>query len=231
MDLVGSLQFVTDASEIYKFQSFWVNGFGWKKRYTPYVLHFKLVSILLSQWIWLEVPPVKVTENAEQMFQSFWVNGFGWKGGWADTFFSSAFVFQSFWVNGFGWKRGSRGCIESRKRVSILLSQWIWLEETSALSIETSSISFNPSESMDLVGRSYWSSLHIHYRKVSILLSQWIWLEGICPINTDFEVDGFNPSESMDLVGRIWCFGLRSRLFQFQSFWVNGFGWKSSSIV
>ena len=160
------------------------------------------VSILLSQWIWLE--------------------------GWADTFFSSAFVkvsillsqwiwleanthslilklelrFQSFWVNGFGWKHNFHRIINRSIRVSILLSQWIWLEVPLDGSLTTPEVCFNPSESMDLVGRLGVPICPLDRQWVSILLSQWIWLEVLL------------------LVLFLIAF------FSFQSFWVNGFGWK-----
>ena len=61
--------------------------------------------------------------------------------------------------------------------VSILLSQWIWLEAEFRFLRSLSSQGFNPSESMDLVGSLGLSLRPLREFSVSILLSQWIWLE------------------------------------------------------
>ena len=61
---------------------------------------------------------------------------------------------------------------------------------------------FNPSESMDLVGRLSVEEATKRANEVSILLSQWIWLEALLVRSMLKPRTGFNPSESMDLVGR-----------------------------
>ena len=160
-----------------RFQSFWVNGFGWKFRHQDKKPPSLSVSILLSQWIWLEVRFCSKTIQFVKLFQSFWVNGFGWKSPRSRAWDTPSKEFQSFWVNGFGWK------------------QPLWSIAKCA------GLCFNPSESMDLVGRHGKPTIRSPVVWVSILLSQWIWLEGKGKSCTFSQTKRFNPSESMDLVG------------------------------
>ena len=55
MDLVGSPKALRTLVEDMGFQSFWVNGFGWKDLGLRRYKDTTYVSILLGQWIWLEV--------------------------------------------------------------------------------------------------------------------------------------------------------------------------------
>ena len=66
----------------------------------------------------------------------------------------------------------------------------------------TPSLSFNPSESMDLVGSEISDGGVGRRVIVSILLSQWIWLKDCFDGTLIVKELRFNPSESMDLVGR-----------------------------
>ena len=154
MDLVGSYEISFNLSISNLFQSFWVNGFGWKFANLLNLLCLSLVSILLSQWIWLEVASFEhytIPYNRVSILLSQWI----WLEVWTVIRSCSAWSgfnpsesmdlvgskehvlgqaarleFQSFWVNGFGWKRNYIRLGGISKLVSILLSQWIWLEAT-----------------------------------------------------------------------------------------------------
>ena len=76
--------------------------------------------------------------------------------------------------------------------------------------LESSTLCFNPSESMDLVGSQRHLRLHDLREVVSILLSQWIWLEGLKEISFRRSCTSFNPSELMDLVGSFGRVKLRN---------------------
>ena len=277
MDLVGSSIRWSKQQNLPQFQSFWVNGFGWKKRFGEASILRLQVSILLSQWIWLEEKPpkswlgpfvsfnpsesmdlvgrrVEATVTLRQgVFQSFWVNGFGWKKikGSGTLCISTVSILLSQWIwleDGLAWDNSGG------KPVSILLSQWIWLEDNCSYQHYAVRACFNPSESMDLVGsgqsetssiafssfQSFWvngfgwkqdsENLGRKPLGVSILLSQWIWLEDLPAALLNAPYSGFNPSESMDLVGRFFLFPCLIIRSKFQSFWVNGFGWKLSGL-
>ena len=226
MDLVGSFWKPNQPVWLVMFQSFWVNGFGWKKIEYSEVLRLKdgfnpsesmdlvgscfdgsymvcelSVSILLSQWIWLEVfticcgtpfwPSFNPSESMDLVGRR--------KAKSRDQF---AFLFQSFWVNGFGWKRIHTWLLQNIVNVSILLSQWIWLEETCSWFFRIGGDGFNPSESMDLVG-----STEAGVMASAILVFQSFWVNGF----------GWKPIYTR----------LAQTIPSFQSFWVNGFGWKS----
>ena len=147
----------------------------------------------------------KAKKRALLGFQSFCVNGLLWKtsypaarcfckgcsfnpSGSMDYFgstkvgkvFTSQFLFQSFWVNGLLWKVDFPSGATSRRKVSILLGQWITLEEYAVLSELIINVRFNPSGSMDYFGRRRIDSiLYRNNFKVSILLGQWITLEDL----------------------------------------------------
>ena len=135
------------------------------------------------------------------LFQSFWVNGLLWKGvgsifGWLGK------RFQSFWVNGLLWKIFLLQLLFVDVSVSILLGQWITLEDIESRKFGRNFRSFNPSGSMDYFGSSLKKHIYVVQERVSILLGQWITLE----------VGSGDPA--MNAVGL------------FQSFWVNGLLWK-----
>ena len=160
-----------------------------------------LVSILLSQWIWLEVSVLHITKNGQGMFQSFWVNGFGWKGILPNRF-------------------------QDYQKVSILLSQWIWLEVAECIKRKENQLKFQSFWVNGFGWKMNHPAKRVGSELVSILLSQWIWLEAIVPWVTQIEQECFNPSESMDLVGSLAISPASPINALFQSFWVNGFGWK-----
>ena len=177
MDLVGRRIELWMLCSFCKFQSFWVNGFGWKNgriktvfgvdasfnpsesmdlvgRRCRYYLGPKtwLVSILLSQWIWLEGVDIKRHRRGVDGFNpSESMDLVGRKP--RCVFVQLPHGFQSFWVNGFGWKDITKQLNTCLFSVSILLSQWIWLEAPPAPVTLSIGLCFNPSESMDLVGR------------------------------------------------------------------------------
>ena len=253
MDLVGSNCRIVQYSRSCRFQSFWVNGFGWKitARTAPFIRPASFnpsesMDLVGSQFLTFSVA-------CRVGFQSFWVNGFGWKlvylvkaerrsccfnpsesmdlvGSLRWRLFSSlCCLFQSFWVNGFGWKALPDVLILQRYEVSILLSQWIWLEVNFWIRRCKN----------DCLFQSFWVNgfgwkncgmiCTIPPLQVSILLSQWIWLEGNQDLPRIGCLTSFNPSESMDLVGSGGHAHVFSIRYLFQSFWVNGFGWKSNS--
>ena len=166
-----------------------------------FVLHF--VSILLGQWITLEVT---------RKYNIWGSKGKSFNPSGSMDYFGRAIrrvrkkantQFQSFWVNGLLWKSASPFQLRNLFNVSILLGQWITLED------------FNGLEWMPWNGRmfqSFWVNglLWKYYsvfprlsaKKVSILLGQWITLEVIHTVQVT-DRDG-----------------------TFQSFWVNGLLWK-----
>ena len=87
----------------YVFQSFWVNGLLWKRRRGENLRARAKVSILLGQWITLEVHLKNIYMWYRREFQSFWVNGLLWKL-YLPTNPKHTIRFQSFWVNGLLWK-------------------------------------------------------------------------------------------------------------------------------
>ena len=159
-----------------------------------------LVSILLGQWITLEVTSAKIDIAAlvgfnpsgsmdyfgswrfvlsclcPVVFQSFWVNGLLWKNLESEEK-DFDLLFQSFWVNGLLWKQKSDWVAKFWFKVSILLGQWITLEDNNPVIITLSDFSFNPSGSMDYFGRLRARRVRPHTALVSILLGQWITLE------------------------------------------------------
>ena len=211
-----------------------------------------VVSILLSQWIWLEGNCYLVFVEPLVGFQSFWVNGFGWKFSSSKLSPNNASCFNPSESMDLVGRVLPASLVLADGLVSILLSQWIWLEEDAEIMQFLATASFNPSESMDLVGRQFCLSSYFAAGFVSILLSQWIWLEVEIRINLQIifhrcfnpsesmDLVGrwerkihsqgeyrFNPSESMDLVGRVKVWLILFICHEFQSFWVNGFGWKA----
>ena len=187
------------------FQSFWFNGLLWKNvRYIVEVAG-PVVSILLGQWITLEVV-------APFLLHSYMYHVSILLGQWItleDPFYGriSRFetLFQSFWVNGLLWKFLWRIPIFFLTAVSILLGQWITLEEYPWDSKDVLVFGFNPSGSMDYFGRRPWKTSR-----------KW--------------GKGFNPSGSMDYFGRLSLTLFQNTVLKFQSFWVNGLLWKFNFI-
>ena len=103
MDYFGSTKETAWVSANDVFQSFWVNGLLWKRRRATGFFRVSSVSILLGQWITLEVHSMP-TARAMQKFQSFWVNGLLWKYIVLAEPIQHENPFQSFWVNGLLWK-------------------------------------------------------------------------------------------------------------------------------
>ena len=187
-------------------------------------------------------------------FQSFWVNGLLWKpavsgslilgktcfnpSGSMDYFGrqvgfesrrGSQTKFQSFWVNGLLWKSQNYRGVRREIEVSILLGQWITLEDVRGQRISRNrKNSFNPSGSMDYFGRVHTSFQPLLSARVSILLGQWITLEVPDRFTVTLKRACFNPSGSMDYFGRMLRGNRRMIALPFQSFWVNGLLWKSS---
>ena len=115
------------------------------------------VSILLGQWITLEVDKHLCWLNAPLKFQSFWVNGLLWKKCWECRS-------MTWWA------------------VSILLGQWITLEEAVAHWCAGTTSGFNPSGSMD-----YFGSAPFNNEIGRALEFQSFWVNGLlwkdCEIN------------------------------------------------
>ena len=89
-----------------------------------------------------------------EMFQSFWVNGLLWKAKIVAKMPLIILRFQSFWVNGLLWKMTDFYRVTKIKTVSILLGQWITLEDTRFYWAQKDTFGFNPSGSMDYFGRN-----------------------------------------------------------------------------
>ena len=136
----------------HRFQSFCINGLLWKRWRKFWGKNTEFVSILLYQWITLEAfSSWKITSRIWSFNPSVSMDYSG-----RSSFFtggSSSLEFQSFCINGLLWKRNNQRAGLSMAYVSILLYQWITLEE--------------PIRYAQAVG--------IHC--VSILLYQWITLE------------------------------------------------------
>ena len=128
MDYSGSSILQPEYSCSLLFQSFCINGLLWKFFFTVKILqNEKFVSILLYQWITLEVNDPFFNKSRNLPFQSFCINGLLWKGR------SPPETWAPF-------------------PVSILLYQWITLEDW-GLSFSNQVLScFNPSVSMDYSG-------------------------------------------------------------------------------
>ena len=183
------------------FQSFWFNGLLWKSMLSIPSVDTSVVSILLGQWITLEAIPPSVRPPEARCFNpSGSMDYFGRRGVFQANTVETEF--QSFWVNGLLWKIV---CvvedISQSSEVSILLGQWITLEESYGNAPLQAYPCFNPSGSMDYFGsettqheleiaamfQSFWVNgllWKVTIRtategagSVSILLGQWITLE------------------------------------------------------
>ena len=111
--------------------------------------------------------------------------------------------------------------------VSILLGQWITLEDLSKTSTFQFFNRFNPSGSMDYFGSFCCIRRIIEDFWVSILLGQWITLEVKKTRVATLTIYSFNPSGSMDYFGRVRIKKICMEMCKFQSFWVNGLLWKT----
>ena len=136
--------------------------------------------------------------QSQNRFQSFWFNGLLWKprrprsrtgtrksfnpSGSMDYFgrlFGAVALriesqFQSFWFNGLLWKLASSRCSSLATHVSILLVQWITLEEISVNLNHSNTFCFNPSGSMDYFGRG-----HKHEKQRQCGKFQSFWFNGL----------------------------------------------------
>ena len=164
-------------------------------------------------------------------------------------------MFQSFWVNGLLWKQKKNFSLGKTNYVSILLGQWITLEEVFlALACSFSYLfqSFwvngllwktcaHRSQKNRYGFQSFWVNglLWKDFRRfsegrkngVSILLGQWITLEGKLGGDDLEDIQRFNPSGSMDYFGSLWSITSRTKRVVFQSFWVNGLLWKPAWVL
>ena len=163
-------------SSLSSFQSFWVNGLLWKSKKRTNTCRDTTVSILLGQWITLEV---LLRASRLKILLCFNPSGS---------------------MDYFG-RPNEMTVANKYGRVSILLGQWITLEDGLGCVFELLDGGFNPSGSMDyfgslrcLVGRTIvsrfqsfwvngllwkaqWCSYQYQKNTVSILLGQWITLE------------------------------------------------------
>ena len=211
----------------FEFQSFWFNGLLWKTPTDKFTDSKMWVSILLVQWITLEVSGsyVSITKERSSFNPSGSMDYFGrieqeecmlvaW-----NCFNPSGSMdyFGSFCLAAF---------LQIIPKVSILLVQWITLEVFTASSFRASKLGFNPSGSMDYFGRPFCFVKNFRTDRVSILLVQWITLEDLKYILTTLFELCFNPSGSMDYFGSLPKVQFFHCFFMFQSFWFNGLLWK-----
>ena len=103
MDYSGTLVAFSASKELYLFQSFCINGLLWNYLFFRDQSREIQVSILLYQWITLELHVIYFKNFTLTMFQSFCINGLLW---------NDLAILDSDLAN----------------LVSILLYQWITLE-------------------------------------------------------------------------------------------------------